>query len=127
MFKSEMQIVVKSSVEAMEFYKDVFNAEEICVHFGSKKGTVDEAQINVFGQIILLAESTDVESITGNTMKFGLHFFEEGKENIVKKIYDKLKDGAKIIYPLSPCIFATLYVDLIDKYGVRWNLSACEE
>jgi len=56
-------------------------------------------------------------------MQFCLHF-GEGTEDIVKKIYDALKeDCIKITAPItgpgecpwSPCVFG-----LIDKFGVNW-------
>ncbi|MEN6470124.1 MAG: hypothetical protein ABFC62_01520 [Clostridiaceae bacterium] len=78
------------------------------------------AELNVYGQILAVSEAPkDEERITGTTMQFCLHF-GEGKEALVQKAYDALKDGANILYPLGRCEFSALMVDLIDKYGVRW-------
>lgn len=52
-----------------------------------------------------------------------MQIYVKGSDTAVKlyqKAYGILKDGAKIIYPLSPCEYSVLMVDLIDKYGVRW-------
>ena len=78
------------------------------------------AELNVYGQILAVAEALkDEERIAGTTMQFCLHF-GEGKEELVQKAYNTLKDGSKILYPLSPCEYSVLMVDLIDKYGARW-------
>jgi len=50
----------------------------------------------------------------------GTFHFGEGKYESVLKTYTALKDGAEILYPLSPCEHSALMVDLIGKYGVRW-------
>jgi PhnB protein len=114
-----MQIYVKRSIEAAEFYQKAFDAEILCKHMNEDRTAVMHAELDVYGQILALSELSDSDAITGNTMQFCLHF-GEGKEDIVRKIYDVLKDGATIHYPLSPCDWSPLMVGLYDKYGVNW-------
>ena len=77
-------------------------------------------ELNVYGQILAISEALKSEDrSTGTTMQFCLHF-GEGKEELVQKAYNTLKDDAKILYSLSPCEYSALMFDLIDKYGVRW-------
>ena len=119
MYRSMMQIYVKGSVAALELYQKAFDAE-LVTSYPNADGTFMHAELNVYGQILAISEALkNEERITGTTMQFCLHF-GEGKEELVQKAYNTLKDGAKIIYPLSPCDYSTLMVDLIDKYGVRW-------
>ena len=119
MHRSMMQTYVKGSDKAVELYQKAFNAE-LVVSYPYSDGTFMHAELNVYGQILAISEALkNEERITGTTMQFCLHF-GEGKEDLVQKAYNTLKDGAKILYPLSPCEYSTLMVDLIDKYGVRW-------
>lgn len=119
MHRSMMQIYVKGSDKAVELYQKAFDAE-LVASYPHSDGTFMHAELNVYGQILALSEALkDEERITGTTMQFCLHF-GEGKDELVLKAYNALKDGAKILYPLSPCGFSELMVDLIDKYGVRW-------
>lgn len=119
MHRSMMQTYVKGSDKAVELYQKAFDAE-LVASYPNSDGTYMHAELNVYGQILALSEAPDNEErITGTTMQFCLHF-GEGKESFVQKAYNVLKDGAKILYPLSPCEFSVLMVDLIDKYGVRW-------
>lgn len=118
MYRSMMQVFVKGSNKALEFYQNVFDAKVLC-SYPDSDGKIMHSEIDVYGQILAISELIGESTITGNTMMFCLHF-GEGKEAVVQKIYSLLKDGAKIIYPLSKCDYSLLNADLIDKYGVRW-------
>jgi len=114
---SAFHICVKESAEALEFYQKVFDAKLLC-RYDNADGTIYHSEIEAYGQIIMIAGSEE-NSITGNNMSFVMSF-DEGEEELVKKIYDLLKDEANIIYPLSPCDYSPLMTNLIDKYGVHW-------
>ena len=119
MHRSMMQVHIKKSDEALEFYQKAFGAEILCRHVNQEDGTIAHAELDVFGQILALSELDDNEEITGNIMQLCLHF-GDGKEDIIQKTYDILKDGANLIHPLGKCDFSPLMADLIDKFGVRW-------
>ena len=119
MYRSMMQIYVKGSDKAVALYQKAFDAE-LVASYPYDDGTYMHAEVNIYGQILAVSEANkDEERITGTTMQFCLDFGEDKKE-LVQKAYDVLKDGAEIIYPLSPCDYSVLMTDLIDKYGVRW-------
>lgn len=118
MNRSMMQVFVKCSDKALEFYQNVFEAKVLCTYPNSD-GTLMHSELDIFGQIIAVSELIDENVIIGNTMMFCLHFGED-KEPIVQKIYDALKDEAIIISPLGPCSYSSMEADLIDKFGVRW-------
>jgi PhnB protein len=118
MYRSMMQVFVKGSEKALEFYQNAFDAKVMC-SYPNSDGTLMHSELDVFGQIIAVSELNEENAVIGNTMMFCLHF-GEGKEAIVQKIYDSLKDGAKILYPLSKCDYSPLMADIIDKFGVRW-------
>jgi PhnB protein len=119
MYRTMMQIYVKGSDSAVGLYQKAFDAE-LVASYPHSDGTFMHAELNVYGQILAISEALKSEErITGTTMQFCLHF-GEGKEELVKKAYNILKDDAKILYPLSPCEYSKLMVDFIDKYGVRW-------
>ena len=119
MHRSMMQTYVTGSDIAVELYKKAFDAE-VVASYPHSDGTYMHAELNLYGQILAISEALkDEERITGTTMQFCLHF-GEGKEALVQKAYNILKESAEILYPLGPCEYSTLMVDLIDKYGVRW-------
>ena len=121
MERTLMQVYVKGSAEAVELYQKAFNTT-LGYNVVHEDGTFYHSELNVYGQIISVAERTDdADSITGNTMQFCLQFSKEETE-IQKKAYDILTDNAKILFPLGPCDYTTHLADLIDKFGVRWCL-----
>ncbi|MCL2513364.1 MAG: VOC family protein [Oscillospiraceae bacterium] len=118
MHRSMMHVNVKNSGKAFEFYKKAFDAKEVCRH-ANPDGTLAHAELDVCGQVMSFMELSDDDAVAGNTMSFGLHF-GKGKEAVVRKIYDVLKEGAKIHDPLGSCEWSPLMTCLIDKFGVSW-------
>ena len=118
MHRSAMQVFVKDSGNALEFYKKVFDAKVLCAYPNSD-GALMHSEIDVYGQVMMISELIEEDVIIGNTMMFCLHF-GKGKEDVVQKIYEMLKDEAKIISPLGACDYSPLEADLVDKFGVRW-------
>ena len=121
MERTLMQVYVKGSPEAVELYQKAFNTT-LGYHVKQEDGTFYHSELNVYGQVISVAERTDNDdSVTGNTMQFCLQFSKE-EEDLLKKAYDILSDNAKILFPLGPCDYTDHMADLIDKFGVRWCL-----
>ncbi len=128
MARSILQIYVKDRDEAYEFYQKAFDAE-IGYQDVDENGNVIHRELNIGEQAITIGElkttgKVDGENIiTGNTMQFCLQF-GEGNEDKVKKAYEVMLEGSKIITPLGKMIFTPCGVELIDKYGVWWCLFA---
>ena len=118
MYRSMMQVFVKESDKALEFYKEVFTAAVLCV-YPAPNGTLYHAELDVYGQVLALSELNDESVVTGNTMMFCLHF-GEGNEDTVRKIYDALKVDAITASPLEPCDYSPLDAAVVDKFGVSW-------
>lgn len=119
-YRSLMQTYIKESDKAVAFYQKAFDAELVAA-YPNEDGTFMHAELDVYGQIVAIAEAPEDESIAGTTMQFCLHF-GEGKDALVQKAFDVLKDGATIDWPIGPCPYSPLMVALTDRYGVRWCL-----
>jgi len=114
-----MQIYVKNSIEAVEFYRRAFDAP-LVGDYKNEDGTYYEhSEIDVFGQILAVAE--DLENRPdGNKMQFCLHFEKDDKD-IVTKAYDVLAENAKNIdHPLGACSYSPHMASLTDKFGIYW-------
>lgn len=124
MFRSILQIYVKGSDEAFEFYKKAFDAK-IGFQDIDENGEVIHRELDVCGQAIAVGEARDTtraggnKRITGNTMQFCVQF-EKGQEDRVRKAYETLREGSEIITPFGELFFSPCGVELIDKYGVWW-------
>ena len=77
MERTLMQVYVKGSAEAVELYQKACNTT-LGYNVVHEDGTFYHSELNVYGQIISVAERTDdADSITGNTMQFCLQFSKE--------------------------------------------------
>ena len=122
MLRSMFTVCIKGSKEAVELYQQAFGAELVSEH-KNEDGTYMHAELDVFGQILAISEALPEagERIAGTTMQFCLHLGER-KEEVVRKAYDVLRDGAKIAFPLGESFFSPCMFGLIDKFEVNWNL-----
>lgn len=78
-----MQVFVKGSDKALEFYKKAFDAKVVCT-YPNPDGTLSHSELDVYGQAMAISELNEENTIAGNTMMFCLHF-GEGKEDTVQK------------------------------------------
>ena len=124
MIRSMFGAYVKGSVEAVEFYRNAFNANLINAHM-NEDGSYMHAELDVFGQVFTITEALSEwgERIPGNIMQISLHM-GEGNEDAVKRAYNVLKEGADLNnllhHSLGECFFSPLMFGLIDKFGVNW-------
>jgi PhnB protein len=117
MKRTLMQIYVKGSVEAVEFYQRAFDAK-LGYNEKNPEGGYFHAELDVYGQILAISE--DSARNLGDAMQFCLHFDKDEKDKVAKA-YSVLKNGArKIDHPLGPCVFSPYMASLVDKFGVYW-------
>ena len=116
MERSMLQVFVKNSAQALEFYQKAFDAK-ILYSSPDSNGNLMHSELDVYGQIMAVSELADEAAVTGNTMMFCMHM-GAGQETVVQKIYDVLKEDAKIVSPPAPCDYSPLEFVLTDKYGV---------
>lgn len=117
MKRSMMQVYIKNSDKAVQFYKDAFDAKVI-IDARHENGTVAHAELDVFGQVLAICETLESEVEVGNSMQFCLHMGED-KAEIAKNIIAKLSDGGRFTYHASTD-WSPLVAGIIDKFGVNW-------
>lgn len=119
MHRSMLQTYARGSDKAVALYQRAFDAALVSA-YPNEDGTYMHAELDVYGQILAVAEAeADAPVEAGTTMQFCLDF-GEGKEALVRKAYEVLAEGARVLYPLGPCSYSPLMADLIDRFGVRW-------
>ena len=136
MLRSMMQVYAAGSDQAVALYRRAFDAA-LVAEYPAEDGTYYHAELDVYGQILAVAEShlgmdypdsnpaypvsfaPGAPRNPGNTMQFCLHF-GPGHADKVQKAYDALKDGGLVLFPLGPMDFSPLACDVVDRFGVRW-------
>lgn len=129
----ELYLVTNNNgLEAVEFYKDVFNAELVsCTTFGQAipntpkehENLVLNANLNINGIRMQISDnSPQYEYVQGTNMTACLQL--DSVES-AKVIYDKLaKDAQKIDLELQEMPWSPAYANLIDKFGMNWQINA---
>jgi PhnB protein len=123
-----MQVYVKRSDEAVALYQRAFNAP-LVVAYPNDDGTYMHAELDVYGQILAIAETDytaggTVENgtqtvVTGNSMQFCLHFGSGCREKI-DLAYETLREGGTCVRPLGDGGYSPYHFTLIDRFGVNW-------
>lgn len=119
-------------VEAIEFYKDIFQVKEGIKIIKYKDlpdsdsqyiepslaEKVMHSEMEIIGIKFLLFDSQE-DYVLGNNIGVSFSF---SLEEEIKDVYNKLKEGGKIFKKLNSTPFAKLYCDVQDKFGIRWQL-----
>jgi len=114
--------------EAVAFYQNVFDAK--IKTEGTWKNDDGIYEICAFelddGTSFSIAERKGESAIegevnTGNIMQLCMLYKKEDLPKL-EQAYERLKDGANILTPLTSAAWTSHTCDLIDKYGLRWCL-----
>jgi PhnB protein len=119
MKRTLMQIYVKESIKAVEFYQKAFDAPLVSDNKNEIGTYYEHAELDVYGQILAVAEDLENREY-GGRMQFCLHFGSDKREKVTKA-YDVLAESAvNIDYPLGPCSYSPHMASLTDRFGIYW-------
>jgi PhnB protein len=125
--------------DAIALYKEVFGAElkfkqlyaeakpeDFQYQDEAEKSYIFHAQMMFGDQLIFMADDSNgiVKMGAGKrNMNLCVEFDTEEK---VEAAYRKIAMGAEILVPMTPTTYSTHYVQLIDKFGIQWELMGPE-
>ena len=134
MIKSiEVYLVTDNNgLEAVEFYKNVFDAEVVsCLTYGpaipdtpaEAKNLVLNANLNINGIRMQISDNgPQFEYVQGTNMTACIQL---DSAEAAKVLYDKLAaDAQKIDLELQETPWSPAYGNLIDKFGMNWQINA---
>lgn len=120
-------LYLKGSVEAVEFYRDVFGMA-LGYHVRYDDGTFLHAELMKDGKsVFAVSESADVgiaEAMLRSqrpTMSYGIDLVSEDE---LRHAYRLLSDGGKVLRPLGALPWSPCSADVIDRFGVCWYIYA---
>ena len=112
-----MQVYVRNSAEAVELYREAFDAVT-GDDWRNPDGSCAHVELDVAGQIIAVSEAP--EDVThGSGMQFCLHY-EAHERDRVEKVYKLLSREADVVCGLGPCAYSDCMFSLFDRFGVYW-------
>jgi PhnB protein len=113
--------------EAMEFYKNVFGGklevqkyEDVPGDFPGKSemtGKIMNSSLETPGGFVIRA--SDANAASPEAKKIELCLTGSDEENL-RKIFDDLSSGGKVVTPLEKMFWGDVFGQLKDKFGVDW-------
>lgn len=114
---------IKGASEAIEFYKQVFNAEEI-FRLENPDGTIANAQITIQDTIVMLADEYPKANILGPASLGGTTFALQLYTDDVDGLFQRALDaGATEVFPLADQFYGERSGRVRDPFGHEWLLS----
>lgn len=117
---------------AMALYKKAFGAE--CVHIeryddapegsgmnerGDMSGKVMHAVLTICGSTVNVCDAE--EPVTRGDF---ICLYVEMSPDAVRRAYEALLPGGRVIVPIGEQFFSPLYAFVEDRFGVRWQLKS---
>ncbi|WP_438478130.1 VOC family protein [Streptococcus pluranimalium] len=128
----ELYLVTNNNgLEAVDFYKDVFNAEVVsCTTFGQaipdtpeeNKDLVLNANLNNNGIRLQLSDNGSGHEYVQGTHMTACIQLDDAEET--KELFEKLADGAQAIdMELQETPWSPAYGIVVDKFGMTWQVN----
>ena len=115
--------------EAMEFYKNTFQAEESSLMRFSEMPPnpafpIPDEALNLVmhahiksGSLMLMASDSFEPVTIGTNVNLSLNFSDEATQT---DLFNKLSAGGQVIMPLQDTFWGARYGQCTDKFGISW-------
>jgi len=116
-------LYIKGAANAIEFYKQAFDAEELFRLLGDK-GQVGHAELKIGDSIVMLADEHPSMRVVGpqtlGRTSFGLLLYVENVDRVVNQALTK---GAKLERPIQDQFYGDRSGTVVDPYGHKWTIA----
>ncbi len=120
--------------EAIRFYENALDAKVLNVQkFGDMPGNPEAPTPDAVKELVLNAHlkvgDTDLmlsDTFPGQEYSIGTNVTIALMPNNIEKtkeVFEKLQDGGQVKLPLQPTFWSPLYGQVVDKFGVFWQIS----
>jgi len=120
--------------EAIRFYENALDAKVLNVQkFGDMPGNPEAPTPDAVKELVLNAHlkvgDTDLmlsDTFPGQEHSIGTNVTIALMPNDIEKtkeVFEKLQDGGQVKLPLQPTFWSPLYGQVVDKFGVFWQVS----
>lgn len=121
--------------EAVTFYADVFETPlQTITTYGevdhgfpmpeAMKQQVMHTELQVLGSVIMLSDTPEIMPFTlGNNVTLVINSADAEQ---LQRFFARLSEGGTVTMPLQPTFWTKLYGQVIDRFGVGWQLTQTE-
>ena len=115
-------LAIRSADKAIEWYKDIFKAEEKMI-LKDQQGTIVHAELVIGDVVIMLAEENpeyNCSPLTAGHNTINLFLYTADVDDLVRRAVEK---GAKVIRPLEDQFYGDRSGRFQDPFGYIWVVS----
>ena len=115
-------LAIRSADKAIEWYKDIFKAEEKMI-LKDQQGTIVHAELVIGDVVIMLAEENpeyNCSPLTVGRNTINLFLYTTDVDDLVRRAVEK---GAKVIRPLEDQFYGDRSGRIQDPFGYIWVVS----
>jgi PhnB protein len=113
-------LICKNAAGAIEFYKEVFGAQEI-MRMPGPNGKIGHAELKIGDSIIFVNdEFMPVAHAVSGAPPLSLFLYVEGVDNVFHRA---VAAGARVDMPLENQFWGDRFGKLTDPYGHQWGLA----
>jgi PhnB protein len=120
---STPSLVVSNSKEAIEFYKEAFDAKEI-YQMPAPDGKIMHAMVQIGDSFVMMTDEFPAMGARSPTTIGGtpvtLHLYVEDADKMFNKA---VQAGAKVAMPIMDAFWGDRYGAVIDPYGHSWAIA----
>ncbi len=118
-------LVVRDTVNAIEFYKKAFGAQTGHVHYMPDGKTVMHADIRIGNSVIMLNDEFPDWGVLSPLSTEGgtsvtLHIYIEDVDAVFNRA---VSAGATVKMPVSDMFWGDRYGQLVDPFGHKWSIA----
>lgn len=116
--------------EALNFYKDVLNAEVLQISYMGDgqyevpehvKGKVMHARLRIGENVLYMSDTFDPASVKqGNNVSLSLEIEDTAK---LDALFTKLSAGGTVKMPVEDTFWGARFGMFIDKFGIHWMMN----
>ena len=120
-------LVVRNAAQAIDFYKQVFGAEEI-MRMPSPDGKISHAELKIGDSIIFLSDEFPnmggkaPQTLGGFTG--GIYLYVEDVDDVFQRAIDA---GGKAATPVTDMFWGDRHGNFVDPFGHSWGVSTHTE
>lgn len=115
--------------EAINFYKEALGAEVKVINYAKDAPADSELDglppnFVMYSEVVIFGTKLSFTDGAENPVPYGNHVllttFDTEEE--VRKVFGKLEEGGRVTEPLAITFWAGLYGEVVDKFGVCWQV-----
>ncbi|HEX8090476.1 MAG TPA: VOC family protein [Blastocatellia bacterium] len=121
------QLIVVSGIQAMDFYKRAFGAEEVARTMTSDGKKLVHGELSLDGHMFYVSDEFD--SSQGGTCKSPHTLGGTGVritlyvDNADKMVEQAVEAGAQVLMPVQDMFWGGRYGKLLDPFGHEWGIN----